>query len=137
MSDDAPAFWNAWISTMPSIPKFHLLCKWHVDNNWRKNLKKIHGSQTVKAYIYKTLRVLLEEPDELEFERLLNYFLSKLDQEPEMRNFKIYFENTYVNRKKLWAACYRHQVMLNTNMVLEAFHKTLKHTYLKGKKISA
>jgi len=134
MSDDAPAFWNAWIKTMYPIPKFHLLCKWHIDNNWRKNLKKIAGPQTVKAYIYKTLRVLLEEPNETQFETLLDSFLCKLKEEPALHNFKAYFVNHYVNRKKLWAACYRHQVMLNTNMVLEAFHKTLKYVYLKAKK---
>ncbi|XP_029348723.1 uncharacterized protein LOC103311925 [Acyrthosiphon pisum] len=134
MSDDVPAFWNAWINIMWPIPQHRLLCKWHIDNNWRKNLKKISGSQNVKAYVYKTLRVLLEEPNETQFEELLNSFLSKLEEEPALHNFKTYFERTYVHRKKLWAACYRHQVMLNTNMVLEAFHKTLKHVYLKGKK---
>lgn len=134
MSDDAPAFWNAWINIMWPIPQHRLLCKWHIDNNWRKNLKKISGSQNVKAYVYKTLRVLLEEPNETQFEELLTSFLCKLEEEPALHNFKTYFERTYVHRKKLWAACYRHQVMLNTNMVLEAFHKTLKHVYLKGKK---
>lgn len=134
MSDDAPAFWNAWVNTMSPTPQYHLLCKWHVDNNWRKNLKKIAGSQNIKAYIYKTLRVLLEEPNENLFEELLTSFLNKLEEEPTLHNFKAYFERTYVHRKKLWAACYRHQIMLITNMVLEAFHKTLKHVYLKGKK---
>ncbi|KAF0750263.1 SWIM-type domain-containing protein [Aphis craccivora] len=37
MSDDAPAFWNAWIKIMSPIPKFHLLCKCHIENNRRKN----------------------------------------------------------------------------------------------------
>ncbi|XP_022168117.1 uncharacterized protein LOC111032183 [Myzus persicae] len=134
MSDDASAYWNAWIKIMSPIPKFHLLCKWHIDNNWRKNLKKIDGSITTKAYVYKTLRVLLDESDITEFETLLSSFLCKLEEEPAMHNFKAYFQSTYVHRKKLWAACYRRQAMLNTNMVLEAFHKTLKHVYLKGKK---
>lgn len=134
MTDDAPAFWNAWTKTMSLTPKFHLLCKWHIDNNWRKNLKKIAGPQTVKAYIYKTLRVLLEEPDVTQFEKLLNLFLGKLEEEPTLHSFKAYFLSHYVHRKQLWAACYRHEAMLNTNMVLEAFHKTLKYVYLKGKK---
>ncbi|XP_022169811.1 uncharacterized protein LOC111033408, partial [Myzus persicae] len=134
MSDDAPAFWNAWTKTMSPTPKFHLLCKWHIDNNWRKNLKKIAGTQTVKAYIYKTLRVLLEEPDVTQFEHLLNLFLGKLEEEQALHSFKAYFVSHYVHRKQLWAACYRQEAMLNTNMVLEAFHKTLKYVYLKGKK---
>jgi len=40
----------------------------------------------------------------------------------------------YVHRKQLWAACYRQEAMLNTNMVLEAFQKILKYVYLNGKK---
>lgn len=77
--------------------------KWHVDNNWRKNLKKVAGSQTVKAYVYKTLRVLLEEPDEIQFEKLLDSFLQKIEEKPTMHNFKTYFVSTYVHRKKLRA----------------------------------
>lgn len=115
-------------------PKFHLLCKWHVDNNWRKNLMKIAGTQTVKAYIYKTLCILLEEPNVTQFETLLNLFLGKLKEEPALHSFKAYFVSHYVHRKQLWAQCYRHEAMLNTNMVLEAFHKTLKYVYLKRKK---
>ncbi|KAE9523139.1 hypothetical protein AGLY_016453 [Aphis glycines] len=134
MSDDAPAFWNAWIKIMSPIPEFHILCKWHIDNNWRKNLKKIDGSLTTKAYVYKTLRILLDESNIIEFENLLSFFLCKLEEEFAMHNFRAYFVSTYVPRKKLWAACYRCQVMLITNMVLEAIHKTLKHVYLKGKK---
>ncbi|KAE9536192.1 hypothetical protein AGLY_007415 [Aphis glycines] len=73
-------------------------CKWHVDNNWRKNLK-IVGPQTVKAYIYKTLHVLLEEePDVTWFEKL-NFFLEKLEEEPTLHNFKAYFLSYYVHRK--------------------------------------
>jgi len=26
MSDDAPAFWNAWTEIMSPTPKYHLLC---------------------------------------------------------------------------------------------------------------
>lgn len=62
---------------MSPIPKFNLLCKWHIDNNWRKNLKKIVGTQIVKKYIYKTLCVLLEEPYETQFQICLNSFMCK------------------------------------------------------------
>ncbi|KAE9522891.1 hypothetical protein AGLY_016702 [Aphis glycines] len=58
MSNKAPEFWNAWINTMRPIPQYHFLCKWHIDNNWRKNLNKISGSRSLKAYVYKTLPVL-------------------------------------------------------------------------------
>jgi len=77
-----------------------LLCKWHIDNNWRKNLKKIAGTQMVKAHIDKTLRVLLEEPDEKQFETLFDSFLGKLEENPALHSFKAYFVSHYVPRKK-------------------------------------
>lgn len=65
MSNDAQSFWYAWTTAMTTLPKLHMLCNWRIDNNWWKNLKKIAGTKTRKAYIYKTLRVLLEEQDEI------------------------------------------------------------------------
>jgi len=45
MSDDAPAFINAWRATM-SDPPHKLLCTWHVDRNWeKKNLNKIKSKK--------------------------------------------------------------------------------------------
>lgn len=80
-------------SSNPFCPLLYscLCVKWHVDNNWHKNFKKIDGLQTVKAYVYKVLRVLLEKADETEFEKLLNSFLCKLEEEPVMQNFNTYF----------------------------------------------
>ena len=36
-------------------------------------------------------------------------------------------------RKSGHAACYHREAPINTNMYVEAFHRTLKYTYLKGK----
>lgn len=77
--------------------------------------------------------MLLEEGNENEFESLLVLFPEKLATDPQLQEFKKYFVSTYVPRKELWAVCYRKHLMLNTNMVLEAFHKVLKYIYLKGK----
>lgn len=54
MSDDAPSFYNAWKCIMSDVPH-RLLCIWHVDGNWRKNLNKISGGQEKKVLVYKTL----------------------------------------------------------------------------------
>jgi len=86
----SPAFWNAWIKIMSPILKFHLLCKCHIDNNWRKNFKKNGGSLTTKAYVYKTLHVLLDESNITEFENLFSSFLCKLEEEPAMHNYRAY-----------------------------------------------
>lgn len=37
MSDDAPAFYNAWLYVMGHV-EHKILCIWHVDKNWRKNM---------------------------------------------------------------------------------------------------
>ncbi|KAF0738422.1 SWIM-type domain-containing protein [Aphis craccivora] len=39
VSDDNSTYINAWSNIM-SNPDYHLLCKWHVDRSWRKNLNK-------------------------------------------------------------------------------------------------
>jgi len=59
MSDDAPAYYNAWSIIMGDVPH-RLLCTWHVDRNWRKKLCKIKGGPEKKSLVYKTLRVLLQ-----------------------------------------------------------------------------
>ena len=53
-------FFNAWTSVMPK-PNNNLLCIWHIDKNWRKQLQKVNGTLETKAEVYKYIRVLLEE----------------------------------------------------------------------------
>lgn len=145
MSDDFPSYYNAW-NAINEQPTFHLLCKWHVIQNWRKNLDKLQeavkekntkkkqkSKNKTRPYVMKNLYVLIDATDENEFLALLEGFLIKLD-ENNLQDFKNYFVSNYVPRKEMWAACYRKGVMINTNMALEAFHKVLKHTYLEGKK---
>jgi len=54
MTDDAPAYVNAWRSIM-GPPDHHILYTWHIDRNWRKNLYKITQSTEVKGDVYKML----------------------------------------------------------------------------------
>ncbi|XP_037507472.2 uncharacterized protein LOC119383421 [Rhipicephalus sanguineus] len=39
MSDDAPSFYNAWQAIMGNVEK-RLLCAWHIDKNWRQNIRQ-------------------------------------------------------------------------------------------------
>ena len=48
-------------------------------------------------------------------------------------DFGKYFEKHYANTKEQWAACYRKDAFINTNMYVEAFHRVLKYVYMKGK----
>ena len=57
MTDDAPAFYNAWCLVM-GRPGQQLLCSWHVDKSWQKRLLKVtHMSAEKRAFIYKLQKV--------------------------------------------------------------------------------
>lgn len=131
MSDDTSTYINAWSNIM-SEPQHHLLCNWHVDKSWRKNLNKIK-SLTKQSEVYKACRTLMEIMDIDQFQNSLECFLAMCKDDDETTDFGIYFENYYSHRPKTWAFCYRHDLSLNTNMYLEAMHKKLKYCYMQGK----
>ena len=133
MSDIAEQYYSAWLSSFSDqTPPKRLLCAWHVDRAWRESLKHIKDVE-VKVNIYHNLRVLMEETERDKFELLLAKTLSNLQQSQETANFGTYFQQYYGNKKELWAACYRRDSPVNTNMYVEAFHRVLKYVYLKGK----
>jgi hypothetical protein len=134
MSDDDPAFYNAWERVMGAAQR-RLLCTWHVDKNWRKNLhEKVHSTREEKAMIYKALRVLLQETNPEQFVTTLQQFIHELLSDESTNEFGRYFQKTYASRTDMWAYCYRVGAGINTNMYLESLHKTFKHFYLQGKK---
>jgi len=132
MSDDAPSYYNAWQKIMTAA-KHHLLCNWHVDNSWRRNLTKIKGIEK-RSYVYKTLRTLMQEPNEMEFKTMQDNFLNFLKEDADTKEFGEYFECYYASRFDKWAFFCRQRLGINTNMYSESFHKTLKYNYLNGKK---
>jgi len=44
-----------------------------------------------------------------------------------------YFQNTYLNRTREWASCFRIGTKANTTMLVESFHRVLKAVYLEKK----
>lgn len=134
MTDDAPAYINAWSCVM-GPPEHHLLCSWHVDKNWRSQLTKISGGKEKKALVYKALRTLLQVKDCTKMLDLQSNLIRELSEDPETRDFGHYFSQHYAGRPEKWAFCFRIGLGLNTNMHLESMHKTLKHLYLEGKKV--
>jgi len=70
-----------------------------------------------------------------EFKKIVNKFIIEMMNDPETKDFGVYFERTYANRATLWAYCYRKRVEVNCNMHLESIHKTIKYHYLNGCKI--
>lgn len=130
MSDDEPAFYNAWCSVMGS-PEIQLLCTWHISRKWEKNFNKITGYE--KKIIFKTLKSLMFEVDESSFLIELDQVLNDLLKDPDTLDFGKYFETFYSTRVEKWAMLNRKYVGINTNMYLESLHKRIKYCYLGGK----
>ncbi|KAH7944952.1 hypothetical protein HPB49_002782 [Dermacentor silvarum] len=228
MSDDAPAFYNAWKAVMGSADR-QLLCAWHVDKNWRENIRKHVKDQELQALVYKhvnrlltlpkklledhsfaekcvnsenaflgglleqlndrillgyclvprkvnmfamieqlgkptffptlsmsrlnneglleiiervkglvkALRTMMDAPTEEMFKGTMEDFSDFCDDHGRDTNglirFKTYFMQNYFHRAEVWAACYRKEYNINTNMRLEALHRVIKYCYLGGK----
>jgi len=62
MTDDTEVYANAWKHVIGQ-PAHRLLCTWHVDSAWRRNLCKIKGDGLLQATVYKTVRALMEITD--------------------------------------------------------------------------
>ena len=130
MSDDADQFYNAWIAVFGKQPK-KLLCIWHVDRAWREKLSLIDDKE-MQTEVYHNLRVLMEEKNTDEFEKLYDSTIHQLSACADTQKYCDYFVSTYGKRKNQWAMCYRQGSFINTNMYVEAFHRVLKYIYLKG-----
>ena len=63
MTDDTEVYANAWTCVM-GRPARRLLCTWHVDHAWRRNLSKVKGDRSTHDAVYKTLRSLMELTDQ-------------------------------------------------------------------------
>ncbi|KAF0707929.1 Transporter [Aphis craccivora] len=136
MTDIVETFYSAWENIMGSVPH-RLLCSWHVDRAWRQNICKITGPtrKEKQETIYKSLKVLQSMCDENEFNNALKEFNHELMNDPDTRDFGIYFDRIYGNRVGLWAYCHRKGLGVNCNMHLESMHKTIKYHYLNGCKV--
>lgn len=129
MSDDADQYYNAWIAVFGSKVTKKLLCAWHVDRSWRHGVRDHISGKEDQIDIYHHLRTLLAEREESKFRLLLQEFLTYTSSKHP--NFYKYFNNEYCSRLQQRASCFRTHTTVNTNMFLEAFHRTLKVVYFK------
>ena len=131
MSDDANQYFNAWKGVFGGERTTKLLCAWHVDRAWKTALNQhVHTKQS-RNEIYHQLRMLLMENEEATFRQLLQQFISFLDASEKA--FSKYFKEHYCHRLSEWASYCRIGSVVNTNMFLESFHRTLKIVYLQHK----
>ena len=131
MTDLAPQFYNTYCFVNECQPK-RLFCTWHVDKAWKEELRRKIGNLEIEASVYKLLRTVLEETNEKVFDDQLASLVDKLSSNATIE-FKKYFVQNWVNIKTHWGYCYRVGDGINTNMFVEAFHRTFKYNYLKGK----
>ena len=131
MSDLAEQYYNAWVASFHNRPR-KLVCAWHLDRAWRENLKVLED-RNLQAQVYHNLRVLLEEPNKSKFQQLLDETITQLLNSKATERFGKYFSSHYASTKEQWAACYRADASVNTNMYVEAFHRVLKYIYFKGR----
>ena len=131
MSDDADNYFNAWKAVFGEGDTKKILCAWHIDRTWRKALVETVRDKKDQIKIYHQLSILLNERDEAKFRLTLQAFLTHL--QTEHARFFAYFTTNYCSQLPQWAACYRTQTTINTNMYLESFHRVLKILHLNHK----
>ena len=93
MSDAANNFYNAWILSFP-VPYPKLICSWHVDKNWQKNLQHV-STQEEHGKIYKALKMIQMELQETVFQKLVQDFKSWCEE--KYPSFNSYFMDTYMH----------------------------------------
>ena len=79
------------------------------------------------------LRTILEQMDENTFHQFLQTALERLRSSSETKNFAEYFEKNWYPNIQHWGYFYRKGDGINSNMFVEAFHRVLKYSYLRGK----
>ncbi|GFW46961.1 uncharacterized protein TNCV_3485731 [Trichonephila clavipes] len=133
MSDDDPAFCNAWRRVFGEV-EFTFLCSWHVSRSWNRNLNgKIKNNIKLKEEMSDKLKKLMNEIHVVTFERMYEDFVQEYTKNEESKNFVEYFVKSYGGRKQKWAYFYRVRCEINTNMKLERWHRELKYEEGGGK----
>ncbi|GFY63965.1 MULE domain-containing protein [Trichonephila inaurata madagascariensis] len=95
MTDDAPAFYNAWSYVMGTVK--NVLCAWHVTRNWHQNLNKIKNPEKRKI-VNKALKAVKDELCLETFSNLMKQFIEDLLNDPDTSEFGKYFQQNYAQR---------------------------------------
>ena len=136
MSDDAEYYFTTWKEVMDpndSLQLKHWLCTWHVNQAWKKNLKKKVQGKPKQDELKKRLYDLKYETNQILYDEKLAKFHEDIGKDPEFNTFYEYLVTFYFPRIEKWAFVFRDVNCLTTNTHLEAFHKTFKKSYLKDR----
>ena len=89
----------AWKGIYGGDPR-KLLCSWHVDRAWRKNLQVIHV--LIKRLMFIVAYEASYRHSISEFHKLMQQFITWT-----LSDFGEYFQTYYAKRTEQWAYCYR------------------------------
>ncbi|GBN34017.1 hypothetical protein AVEN_26662-1 [Araneus ventricosus] len=132
MSDDAPAFHNAWVDVF-GFSEHKLLCSFHFDKIIRSQVNRLISDKIKACEVYKILSIIFSKTGEEQFLTMFEKFKSDLIVDKDTENFGNYFLTNYEHRVKEIAKCYRLGSPVTTNNHLESFYKDLKYNFLCGK----
>jgi hypothetical protein len=125
MSDLTNDCYNAWCSVFPK-PGQRLYCSWQVQKNWKMYLNSRVEGEANQNKIYGMIEILLKEPCEQTFRKILTESLTKFTIEcPEFHKY-FYYNHVEDEKFKLWALCFRNGTTANTNMYVEAMNRVLQ-----------
>ncbi|RCN50320.1 hypothetical protein ANCCAN_03542 [Ancylostoma caninum] len=133
MTDDTNTFWNGFKRAFPSSCAQKLLCFWHVQQAMKRNAKKeLKNSDDLLEPFVNKAREICHARDKdtfvAKYTSLLKFLRVKDEDEAAA-----YMEKSWSHRVEQWAAFGRLGSCVNTSMLCERFHKTLKHDILGGK----
>ncbi|XP_046983053.1 uncharacterized protein LOC124553204 [Schistocerca americana] len=129
MSDDAPAFYNAWSAVMEPVPN-KLLCSWHIQRNWSQNLRRIAGGSEKKSAVFRSLKQLQTELDIDVLVVVWRKWWMTYRMIQILQNLAGIFLRCTASKWKSG------RITLGTDWCsyLESLHKVIKYNYLEGKK---
>lgn len=130
VSEMGTAYYECWSRVMGAAPRFRLYCRWHVENAWRKNVRKVADPARRNEALERLLAMSVCL-DEEQFERDFRGLLA----DERLQPFAQYLRAEFADNRRSWAYCYRVNAGLNNNFHLRAFDRCLKYfngNFLKG-----
>lgn len=124
------ALYHVWADTF-SKPWRKLDCSWHVDEDWRSNLKIYIPDRENRLIVYAYLKALQYEGDEIHFRKILQEFMAFLGEASS--EFKCYFSKNYLqgDRCSHWALCFR-QGLSYENHLDGALYEAIRNVMLQS-----
>ncbi|XP_072164983.1 uncharacterized protein [Diadema setosum] len=133
MTDESASCINI-ISAVFGSDLTHILCKWHVHNDWIQQIHATVMDKELRRELYVSLVLLMEEPVISQFTSMTSKFVNRYRL--KAKAFIKYFKDSYLDRCPVWASCYGNYSsdQINTSLYDETFHKPLR-AFLSNKNL--